>query len=43
MGGIDWTAVVDLFAPMYGVDDLDGLIERLLVIKQYQPNSEGSA
>jgi hypothetical protein len=41
MGGIDWQAAVDLFAPMYGVEDIEGLVERMAVIKSHIPRTEG--
>lgn len=43
MGGINWHAVVDLFAPMYGVEDIEDLIERLIVIKLHAPMKDGMA
>lgn len=35
-GGIEWQAV-PLFAAFYGVQDIEGLIDRLLVIKSHRP------
>jgi hypothetical protein len=39
MGGIDW-AGFPLMVAKFGVDDVDGLIERLVVIKNHQPPKE---
>lgn len=36
MGGIDWTGL-PLFVELYGVHDVEALIERLMVIKQHRP------
>lgn len=38
MGGIDWSAV-PLLAELYGVEDHEMLIERLIVIKLHKPTS----
>lgn len=35
-GGIDWQAV-PLFAAFFGAHDVEGLIERLLVLKSHRP------
>lgn len=40
MGGIDWAAV-PLFAALYGVDDVEMLIDRLLAIKMHKPQTPG--
>lgn len=40
MGGIDWRGV-ELVADMFGIEDHDGLYERLLVIKSWDPKKEG--
>lgn len=39
MGGIDW-AGLSLFVGLYGVEDVEGLIDRLLVIKSHTPPKE---
>lgn len=39
MGGIDW-AGLDLVAAKLGIDDIEGLIERLYVIKTHRPRAE---
>lgn len=36
MGGIDW-AGVELLAALYQVEDVEGLLERLVVIKTHTP------
>ena len=36
MGGIDWTGL-PLLASLYGVQDVEGLIDRLIVIKTHRP------
>lgn len=36
MGGIDWNGF-DLMVAKFGIEDPDGLIERLYVIKGYEP------
>ena len=36
MGGIDWTAL-PLAVAMYGVQDVEALIERLMIIKTHKP------
>lgn len=36
MGGIDWHGL-EVMAEMFGIEDLDGLIERVLVIKSWTP------
>ena len=36
MGGLDW-AVLPLFAGLHGVDDIEGLVDRLLTIKLHKP------
>mgnify|MGYP006958834259 CR=1 FL=1 len=36
MGGIDW-AGFPLLVAKFGVDDVEGLIDRLLVIRGYEP------
>lgn len=40
MGGIDWSGV-EFWADMYGIEDLDGLMERLLIIKTHTPPETG--
>lgn len=40
MGSIDWLAV-PLFAAMYGVQDVEGLLERLLVLKNHRAPNMG--
>lgn len=36
MGGISWDGLETL-ATLYGVEDVEGLIERLIVIKTHEP------
>ncbi len=38
MGGIQW-GDVPLFAAVYGVQDVEGLIDRLLVLKTHRPTT----
>jgi hypothetical protein len=38
-GGIDWQGL-PLAVEMYGVDDVEALIEGLLVVKTYKPEVE---
>lgn len=40
MGGIDWTGL-DLAVAMFGVRDVEALIERLLVLKLHKPEIPG--
>jgi hypothetical protein len=39
MGGIDWSGL-DVAAEMFGVDDLEMLVERLTVIKAHKPKDD---
>lgn len=39
MGGLDWAAL-PMFAALYGVEDHDMLIERLMVLKTHQPDAD---
>ncbi len=36
MGGLDW-AGLQLAVAMFGITDIEGLIDRLLVIKSHKP------
>lgn len=36
MGGLDWSGL-ETMAAVYGIDDVEGLIERLVLIKNHQP------
>lgn len=36
MGGVAW-AGLEVMAAYYGIDDVDGLIERLLIVKTHRP------
>lgn len=38
-GGLDWKGF-EIVTEMLGIDDLEGLIHRLLVIKSFRPESE---
>jgi hypothetical protein len=38
MGGVQWTAL-PLFVALYGVQDIEGLIDRLLVLLQHRPTT----
>lgn len=39
MGGLDWNGL-EAMVEFYGIEDVDGLIERLLVIKSHTPPKE---
>lgn len=39
MGGVDW-AGLPLLAGLLGIDDVDGLVVRLEVIKTHHPETE---
>ena len=39
MGSIDWSGL-EVVAALLGVDDVDGLINDLMVIKSHKPESE---
>ena len=39
-GGVDW-AGFELIAGMLGIDDVEGLAHRLLIIKTHQPPDDG--
>ena len=41
MGGIDWQAL-PLFVGLYGVQDVEMLIYRLMVIKTHKPEVPGA-
>lgn len=36
MGGIDWSGL-DTLVALYGIDDVEGLINRLILIKLHPP------
>lgn len=36
MGGLDWSGL-DVVVEKYGIEDVDGLLDRLLVIKTHTP------
>lgn len=38
-GGLDWSGL-PVFIEMFGVDDVAGLLQRLLVIKSYRKPAE---
>lgn len=40
MGGMDW-AGLQLAVAMFGIVDVEGLIDRLLLIKAYKPPEQG--
>lgn len=42
MGGIDW-AGLPIFIALWGIEDVEGLIDRLLVIKSHKPPQENNA
>lgn len=39
MGGIDWSGLETL-VDVYGIADVDGLVERLVVIKTHKPEKD---
>jgi hypothetical protein len=39
MGGLDW-AGLGLMVEMFGIEDVEGLIQRLLIIKSHVPPKE---
>lgn len=39
MGGLDW-AGLPLAAAYYGIEDVEGLVHRLLVIKLHKPQDQ---
>ena len=39
MGGVDWSGF-DLFCAYRGVDDIEGLIDRLIVIRSHDPSKD---
>lgn len=41
MGGLDWSAL-PLFVELHGIEDVDALIHRLLVIKLHRPPESGA-
>lgn len=38
MGGLDWSGL-ELMTEVYGIDDIEDLIERLHLIKNYRPHA----
>jgi hypothetical protein len=41
MGGVDWSGI-ELMAAKYGVEDIDGLTDRLITIKTHRTPDEDS-
>lgn len=39
MGGIGWSGL-DALIELYGIEDRDGLLERLIVIKTHKPEKD---
>lgn len=39
MGGIDWSGL-EVLAARFGVEDIEGLIDRLEVVKNHDPKRE---